>query len=340
MTDIAIGAGIGAVGAVVLPLLPTAVSSTIVVGTSGYGVGTGVSEILNGQPVTGTLDAAAGILGLRSGFKMGLAPTPGAAQPLSCFTAGTPVATEDGLQPIETIRRDDRVWAFDLVKKEWRLCRVRKPYSIAYKGTLVLITIAGEMTEATYRHPYWVVRGEDLASRPCLDHLAEIPEDATMAGRWVDSCDLRIGDAVLLRDGRIAPVAKLEQREFEGPVYNMQVEELECYSVGRNGVLVHNNNGQQSGRNPPISPRQTLHTNGTAGKSQFNAGVDVECAVRTAWEAGTPVFDKNGAFIGKRFTFKNPIGTSPGGYPQNSIFVHWSPKSGIHGVPTTVGVTP
>jgi hypothetical protein len=51
---------------------------------------------------------------------------------------------------------------------------------------------------------------------------------------------------------------------------------------------------------------------------------------------GTDV-DQNGNFIGKRYTFETPIGVSPGGYDQNSVFVHWSPTKGIHGVPTTVG---
>ncbi|MCB1771490.1 MAG: hypothetical protein KDJ31_17610 [Candidatus Competibacteraceae bacterium] len=92
-----------------------------------------------------------------------------------------------------------------------------------------------------------------------------------------------------------------------------------------------------SGKNPPISPRQKLHTNGTLGKSQFKPGIDAESVTRTAWEQGTPVFDKNGKFLGKRFTFKHPIGTSPSGHNQHSIFVHWSPTKGIHGVPTTVG---
>jgi hypothetical protein len=175
------------------------------------------------------------------------APTPAAAKKVSCFTAGTPVATNEGLRPIETIRPDDLVWAFDLVKSEWRLCRATEPYSIPYNGTLVLVTIAGETTEATYRHPYWVVRGEDLSSRPWLTHLAEIPKDATTAGRWVDSCDLRVGDEVLLRDGRMVPVEGIGHRLFEGPVYNMEVEELQCYTVGRNSVLVHNQNSPVTG---------------------------------------------------------------------------------------------
>ena len=171
----------------------------------------------------------------------------GETETLSCFTAGTPVATAEGMRPIELISRGDQVWAFDLVKSAWRLCRVTKPYSIAYKGTLVLVTIAGETTEATYQHPYWVVRGEALALRPCPEHLAEVPKDATMPGRWVDSSDLRVGDDVLLRDGRIVPVDRIVHRQFDGRVYNMEVEELRCYTVGKNSVLVHNANGPGNG---------------------------------------------------------------------------------------------
>ncbi|MBX9654210.1 hypothetical protein K2Y11_11380 [bacterium] len=90
-----------------------------------------------------------------------------------------------------------------------------------------------------------------------------------------------------------------------------------------------------SGRNPPISPRQKLHTDGTAGKSQFKPGIDVEGIVRLAWEAGRPIIDKNGRFIGKKYSFSAPVGTSPSGVDQYHVFVHWSEKSGIHGVPTS-----
>jgi len=169
------------------------------------------------------------------------------AQRLSCFTAGTLVATRDGLRPIEAIRRGEQVWSCDLVKQLWRLCRVAEPYSIHYKGTLVLVTAAGETTEATYQHPYSVVRGAGLADRPRPEHLAEVPSDARVPGRWVDSSDLRVGDEVLLRDGRIVPVERLGHRLFEGAVYNMEVEDLHCYAVGGSSVLVHNNNGSGTG---------------------------------------------------------------------------------------------
>ena len=102
-----------------------------------------------------------------------------------------------------------------------------------------------------------LVRGEDLASRPWLERLAFIPTEATTPGRWVDSCDVRVGDEVLLRDGRTVTVERIAIGSFEGTVYNMQVEGLQCYTVGENCVLVHNNSGagkgsrSGSGKNEP-----------------------------------------------------------------------------------------
>ncbi|MCP4458043.1 MAG: hypothetical protein GY816_08475 [Cytophagales bacterium] len=91
--------------------------------------------------------------------------------------------------------------------------------------------------------------------------------------------------------------------------------------------------------NPPINrARQQLHVDGTPGKSQFKQGINADDVTRTAWEQGVPEFNKHGQFLGKRFTFKKPIGISPTGHDQYSIFVHWSRTKGIHGVPTTIGV--
>ncbi len=79
-------------------------------------------------------------------------------QPKSCFPAGTPVATSEGLRPIESIRAGDLVWAYDLVASQWRVCPVNEPYHLSYRGTSVFMLVAGEEIESTYRHPYWVMR--------------------------------------------------------------------------------------------------------------------------------------------------------------------------------------
>jgi len=162
---------------------------------------------------------------------------------LFCFPAGTLVATINGLQNIESIVTGQKVWAFDVVKSEWRSCRVLETYESSYDDPLSHITVAGESIQATYLHPFWVVRGENLAARPCREHLPLVPSGATTPGRWVDAADLQVGDEMLLRDGRICPIEDVRHLPFLGAVYNLEVEELHCYAVGENSVLAHNGNG-------------------------------------------------------------------------------------------------
>jgi hypothetical protein len=49
---------------------------------------------------------------------------------------------------------------------------------------------------------------------------------------------------LLFRDGRIVPVEAIERRRYRDKVYNFHVERFECYAVGRNSILVHNNSQQ------------------------------------------------------------------------------------------------
>ena len=86
------------------------------------------------------------------------------------------------------------------------------------------------------------MRGDDLVKRPIRGHLPRVPEGATTPGRWVDVGDIRVGDEVLLRDGRILPVQAIRHQPYCDKVYNFHVEEFECYAVGRSSVLVHNTN--------------------------------------------------------------------------------------------------
>jgi hypothetical protein len=86
------------------------------------------------------------------------------------------------------------------------------------------------------------VEGEELDDRPKPDHvaLAEV-RGAIVPGRWVDAGDLRVGDVVLLMDGRRLPVEEILVRQVEEKVYNFQVRGLHNYAVGVDQVLVHNN---------------------------------------------------------------------------------------------------
>jgi RHS repeat-associated protein len=166
-----------------------------------------------------------------------------------CFPAGTLVATPRGQFPIESLKVGDEVWAYDLVVSRWVARKILRTYVSDHDGTSAKITVAGETIEATFLHPFWVVSGEDLNYRPIREHLARVPEGATTSGRWVDAGDVRVGDQLLLRDGRTMPVEAIRHQAYCDKVYNFHVEDLQCYAVGRNSLLVHNVNGVEEAKN-------------------------------------------------------------------------------------------
>jgi RHS repeat-associated protein len=83
-----------------------------------------------------------------------------------CFPAGTPVHTPTGLVAIEAIAPGDRVWAFDHQQLCWNEREVVEVYRLLHRGTMATIQVNGETVRATGGHPFWVVQGEGLASRP------------------------------------------------------------------------------------------------------------------------------------------------------------------------------
>jgi hypothetical protein len=165
----------------------------------------------------------------------------------SCFPAGTLVATPRGLFPIEAIKTGDEVWAYDLIQSCWCARLVLKAFVRELEGNSALIAVGDETIESTVFHPFWVVRGEGLAERPTGEHLPTVPEGATTPGRWVYAHDVRVGDELLSRDGRILPVQGIRLQPYRDKVYNFHVQEFESYAVGQNSVLVHNINNDANG---------------------------------------------------------------------------------------------
>jgi hypothetical protein len=175
-----------------------------------------------------------------------------------CFPAGTLVDTLVGPKPIEQIRPEERVWGFDLVSCTWRPCLVLQTFCQDYEGRSVKVGVVNETIEATYLHPFWIVRGENLENRPCRKHLPPVPVGSKMPGRWVDAGDLLVGDELLLRDGRVVAIDTLSVSPYHDKVYNLDVDGLHCYAVGNSGTLVHNSNGSEgAGLNPEIPAGST-----------------------------------------------------------------------------------
>lgn len=61
-----------------------------------------------------------------------------------------------------------------------------------------------------------------------------------MAGRWVDAKDLRMKDELLRRNGAIESITNLQHCIKMITVYNIHVEHLHTYAIGRLEILTHN----------------------------------------------------------------------------------------------------
>lgn len=167
-----------------------------------------------------------------------------------CFFAGTPVATQMGYAAVETVSVNDSVYAYDFSSGVWVFGRVVETYQNDYIGEKIRIKVQGDWIESTRHHPVWVIAGNNLENRPRPEHVVRAEEDgAEGEGRWVDACDLQVGDVLLTKDHqgadrRAAGRATIDAIEVEfvaAKVYNFQVEGLHNYAVGYWQVLVHNN---------------------------------------------------------------------------------------------------
>jgi hypothetical protein len=146
-------------------------------------------------------------------------------------------------KPIETIQPGEKVWACDPTTGAWSAREVLQHFEHDYNGDMVALTVAGERIEATGNHPFWVVSGDGLDSRPAAQHVPAAEQQlAWMSGkgRWVDARHLQPGDVLLIRNGQMATVEQKHARQAEQKVYNLQVADVHTYAVTDAGVVVHN----------------------------------------------------------------------------------------------------
>lgn len=161
---------------------------------------------------------------------------------INCFARDTVVSTPSGPRPIGGIQPGDLVLAFDFEIGDWVTREVIERHDSNYYGPLVTVTTDGGPIRATVYHPFWVVQGFDLEERDTPRELAEDEDQGlALAGRWVNSHELRAGDVIIGRDGRELRVRRVEQEYVEAfPVSNLTIEEHHTFAVGNDGVLVHN----------------------------------------------------------------------------------------------------
>ena len=146
-----------------------------------------------------------------------MTPVPYERKPKSsCFRAGTPVRTQTGQAPIESIVAGDRVLSQDqetgeLAYKVVLRTTLRPPAKVAQ------VAAAGELIVATLGHPFWV-----------------------SGHGWKMARQLQPGELIHSLGGAVR-VEKVELLEKEEPAYNLVVDDFNTYFVGQAGLLVHDN---------------------------------------------------------------------------------------------------
>ena len=162
-----------------------------------------------------------------------------------CFPAGTEVLTVDGPRAIETIEVGEKVFAWDLLTGDWITTQVFERKAQQYDGDMIAIQSGSILIEATGNHPFYVLRGDNLASRPLPEDVPRAEEGIMEQGRWVEARDLEAGDLLMAKDGEGLIVTSLSSRPEKTVVYNLGVDGCHNYAVHRKGILVHNKGAAQ-----------------------------------------------------------------------------------------------
>ena len=77
-----------------------------------------------------------------------------------------------------------------------------------FDGDMITIETGGDAIESTWNHPFFVVRGDQLDTRPVPGDRTTNETASTPYGRWVEARDLRTGDVLMNTNGPDVTVAR------------------------------------------------------------------------------------------------------------------------------------
>lgn len=135
---------------------------------------------------------------------------------LTCFPAGTPVHTNNGLVPIEAVTKDMLLWTMDEATGERQLKPVRKFHRRTTLTMMVVELENGTIFEVTPDHRFMV------------------------EGQWREMKDLRAGNVLENITGEPEVIKETGLITRSAVVYNFSMYDNENYFVTTAGVLVHN----------------------------------------------------------------------------------------------------
>jgi hypothetical protein len=183
----------------------------------------------------------------------------------SCFPAGTEVLTVNGLIAIESVEPGTEVYTCDLSSGDWILSPVRTKRADHYEGDTITIQMDSIKIQSTGNHPFYVLCGERLASRPLPEDIPEEDQGMVGSGRWVEARDLKEGDVLKSKNREGLIVTSLSNGNEKIEVYHLEVEGNHNFAVHDKGILVHNK-GDRAAEYEKAEPSSTTGKGGSLAR--------------------------------------------------------------------------
>ena len=138
-----------------------------------------------------------------------------------CFLAGTKVHTKEGFKNIEDIKVGDLVLSYDEEEKTNSFNKVKELLIHENNNEDIYeLSINDKVLKVTEKHRFYIVNENDYS--------------------WIAAKDLKVNDQIMLYNGEIHNIDKIESYSHFGTVYNLEVENHHNYYVSEDGILVHN----------------------------------------------------------------------------------------------------
>lgn len=136
-----------------------------------------------------------------------------------CFLAGTLVKTENGHLPIEQLKVGNKVYSYNLEKKQTEINTILRVYENVTQKYLKIKT-QNSCIEATGQHRFWIPKQE----------------------KWLMANELKTGMHFLDTNKNLVEILNLEIIENIEKTYNLEIKNNHNYFVGQDEVLTHNTN--------------------------------------------------------------------------------------------------
>jgi RHS repeat-associated protein len=175
--------------------------------------------------ILGGMATVAGI-GMAAGVAVVAAPEVAALiREACCFVAGTLVATESGLRPIEAIAVGDRVMSRD---PDTGVTALKAVTDLVHRHDrqIYIVTLAVRSLS----------KGEHTATfKTTDDHPWR-----TVSGQWLHTIELKHGVLLQRADGEPARVISVVNSGTTAATFNLEVADFHTYFVGEDRIWVHN----------------------------------------------------------------------------------------------------